>query len=44
MVPEGWPFVYSIGPDGLDSFGQRHTTEYDGEGDIIFWPPIELMK
>lgn len=44
MVPEGWPFVYSIGPDGLDSRGARHTTEFDGEGDVIFFPPIELMK
>lgn len=48
-VPEGWPFLYSVGPDRFDESGKHQLNIIGGDvvtasGDLIFWPPVELMK
>src|SRR5690606_7380543 len=43
-IPEHWPLLYSIGPDGVDDNGAMHTGDFiDGVGDVILWPNVELM-
>jgi hypothetical protein len=47
-IPEFWPLLYSIGPDGRDNVGpdQKHMTRpgpEDRDVDIIFFPPLDIL-
>lgn len=49
QIPEGWPFLYSVGPDRFDESGKRQLQMSGGDfvtarGDLIFWPPVDLLK
>jgi len=41
-IPENWPLLYSIGFDQGDDLGRKHTPD-GSEGDLIFWPVVDLM-
>lgn len=41
-LPEHWPILYSIGSNLKDDLAARHT-EDGSEGDIIYWPVVDLM-
>ncbi|NOG53969.1 MAG: hypothetical protein HND57_06515 [Planctomycetes bacterium] len=41
-LPEHWPILYSIGQNLKDDVAATHTLD-GSEGDIIYWPVVDLM-
>lgn len=44
FIPEHWPLLWSIGPDKSDGDAKIYSPDgSDSNGDLIFWPVIDLM-